>query len=507
MLELSSPLDAAQWLRARVHGNFYTDSRKLAAGDGFIAWPGVAVDGRKFVEHALKVGASACLVEADGAQAFHFVDERVASYRGLKIASGSIAAEIFDQPSAQMDVLAVTGTNGKTSTAWWLAQALNVLHAENQPALLSKTELSPHYICGLIGTLGVGIPSQMVHTGLTTPDPVMLQAQLQQMHQNGIRACAIEASSIGIAEHRLDGTRIRMAVFTNFTQDHLDYHGSMHAYWLAKRALFDWPGLQVAVVNLDDPKGEELAQYAAQRGLDVWSVSRRKTVHARLKASDLAYSANALQFMVCEGQQRVLVKTSLLGDYNVSNLLGVLAVLRALGHSLQLACSVMQSLGPVPGRLEFLDLPEQPLVAIDYAHTPDALAQVLSALRTTAHARAGKLWCVFGCGGDRDANKRPQMAVAAERGSDHVVVTSDNPRSEKMDAIIDQIMCGFIDASHVIRQPDRALAIAQAIHAAAPQDVVLIAGKGHERYQEISGVQIAFSDLECAQKAMQERAS
>ena len=505
MLELSSPIDAAQWLRARVRGNFYTDSRKLTAGDGFIAWPGAAVDGRQFVDQALKVGASACLVEADGAQAFHFIDERVASYTGLKRASGPIAAEIFEHPSTQIDVLAVTGTNGKTSTAWWLAQALNALHAQNQSLSLLKTELFTQYACGLMGTLGVGVPGQMVPTGLTTPDPVMLQTQLQQMRQNGVRACAIEASSIGIAEHRLDGTRIRMAVFTNFTQDHLDYHGTMQAYWLAKRTLFDWPGLQLAVVNLDDPKGEELAQYAAHQGLDVWSVSRSQTVDARLKACDLVYSTNAMQFMACEGQERVLVKASLLGDYNVSNLLGVLAVLRALGHTLQAACHVMQSLSAVPGRLEFLGLPGQPLAAIDYAHTPDALVQVLSALRATARARAGKLWCVFGCGGDRDAIKRPQMAVAAERGSDCVVVTSDNPRSEKMDAIIEQIMSGFTDASCVIRQPDRALAITQTIHAAAPQDVVLIAGKGHECYQEIAGVRTIFSDLECAQKALQER--
>ena len=506
MLELSSPSAAAQWLRARVSGNFYTDSRKLGEGDGFIAWPGAAVDARQFVEQALKVGASACLVEADGAQAFHFVDERVASYAGLKVASGPIAAEIFEHPSAEINVLAVTGTNGKTSTAWWLAQALNVLHAQSQPLSISKTELFTQHTCGLIGTLGVGIPGQMLHTGLTTPDPVMLQAQLRQMHQNGVRACAIEASSIGIAEHRLDGTRIRIAVFTNFTQDHLDYHGTMQAYWLAKRALFDWPDLQAAVVNLDDPKGEELAQYATQRGLDVWTLSRSRKVNARLKASDLIYSADAMQFMACEGQDRVLVKASVLGDYNVSNLLGVLAVLRFLGHTLQAACDVMQSLSAVPGRLEFLGLPGQPLTAIDYAHTPDALGQVLSALRTTAHARAGKLWCVFGCGGDRDGSKRPLMAAVAERGADCVMVTSDNPRSEKMDAIIDQIMCGFTNASGVTRQPDRALAIAQTIRAAAPQDVVLIAGKGHERYQEISGIQIAFSDLECAQKALQERA-
>ena len=505
MLQLRSPLHAAEWLRGRVRGNLYTDSRKINAGDGFIAWPGAATDGRQFVGQALLAGASACVVEAQGAQDFHFVDKRVAAYAGLKAACGPIAAEVCQHPSKHMDILAVTGTNGKTSTAWWLAQALNVLHQPALDKLLLNSELLAQYACGLMGTLGVGYPGNMTFTGLTTPDPIRLQAQLQSMRSSGATACAVEASSIGVAEHRLDGTHIRAAIFTNFTQDHLDYHGSMDAYWQAKRALFDWPGLQVAVVNVDDPKGQELARYTARKGLDVWTVSLKPGGAARLQAMDLCYSETGMQFVVHEGQDQSQVNAPLLGDYNVSNLLGVLATLRALGHSLQVACNAMGSLSAVPGRLECLILSGQPMVAVDYAHTPDALSKVLSALRNATQARGGKLWCVFGCGGNRDAAKRPLMAAAVEQGADHVVVTSDNPRSEAASAIIAQMVPGLKNPAVVTYLVDRAEAIAQTIQNAAPSDVIVIAGKGHEDYQDIAGVKHPFSDVAHAQAALQAR--
>ena len=505
MLELRSPVHAAEWLRGRVRGNLHTDSRKLVAGDGFIAWPGTATDGRQFVAKALQAGATACVVEAQGVEDFHFVDERVAAYAGLKAASGPIAAEIYQHPSQQMDVLAVTGTNGKTSTTWWLAQALNTLHQPSSDKLLLKKELLTQYSCGLVGTLGIGSPGNITFTGLTTPDPVMLQSQLQNMLRSGAKACAIEASSIGVAEHRLDGTRIRVAIFTNFTQDHLDYHGSMAAYWQSKQALFDWPALQVAVVNVDDPKGPTLADYCAGKNLDVWTVSRIPGSTARLQATDLQYTATGMQFMVREAQDKAQVSVPLIGDYNVSNLLGVLAALRALGHSLQSACSALNSMSAVPGRLECVALPGQPMVAVDYAHTPDALEKVLSALLPAAQARGGKLWCVFGCGGDRDATKRPLMAAAAEQGADHAVVTSDNPRSEAAHAIIDQIMRGFTKPSAATVQADRALAISQTVQVASASDVIVIAGKGHEDYQDITGVKYPFSDLAHVQTALQAR--
>ena len=252
MLELHSPQEAAQWLRGRVTGTLHCDSRKIGAGDGFIAWPGAATDGRKHVHAALAQGATACLVEREGVEAYDFATAEISAYPQLKAATGPIAAAYFDAPTEQLDVLAITGTNGKTSTAWWLAQALSNLEPQAIP-------------CGLIGTLGTGRPPHVEFIGLTTPDPVLLQRQFRRFLDEGVKACAIEASSVGIVERRLDGTRIRVAVFTNFTQDHLDYHESMEAYWQAKAELFRWPGLQAAVVNLDDEKGRAAVAVAARR--------------------------------------------------------------------------------------------------------------------------------------------------------------------------------------------------------------------------------------------------
>ena len=353
---LQTPQDAARWLQERVRGTLRVDSRAVASGDGFIAWPGAATDGRRHVAEALEKGATACLIEAEGVDAFGFdmTDERIATYAGLKSATGPVASAYYAEPSGQFDVLAVTGTNGKTSTAWWLAEALNTL-----PQIGGMTS-SP---CAVIGTLGVGVPPELVYTGLTTPDPVTLQCALRDFADRGFGACAIEASSIGIAERRLDGLRIAVAVFTNFTQDHLDYHASMDAYWQAKAALFDWPGLQAVVVNTDDPRGAELHPSLAGRGLDLWSVSMRQD--ARLRATDLGWGEGGLRFTVVEGLERQVLQTAMIGDYNVSNLLGVIAGLRALGVPLQDAVQACAQLVPVPGRMERLVAPGQPLVAVD----------------------------------------------------------------------------------------------------------------------------------------------
>jgi UDP-N-acetylmuramyl-tripeptide synthetase len=508
MHALHTPEQASQWLHDKVRGQLSTDSRKVTTGDGFIAWPGAATDGRRFVQGALDAGAAACLVEAQGVEAFALTDARVASYPHLKTATGLIAAAYYQQPSAKLDVIAVTGTNGKTSTAWWVAQALNTLRYRADEALgtLSKSELPAQYSCGLVGTLGTGTPGHMVFNGLTTPDPVLLQAEFASMHGQGARACAIEASSIGLAEHRLAGTHIRVAMFTNLTQDHLDYHGSMADYWKTKRALFDWPSLQAAVVNLDDAMGQELADHCAARGVQVWTVSQLRT-DARLWAQAVQYTDTGMRFTVCEGGQQAAVDSAVVGDYNVSNLLGVIAALRSLDVPLQAACQAASACTPVPGRMECITLPDAPLVAVDYAHTPDALEKVLAALRPMAQARGGQLWCVFGCGGDRDTSKRPLMAAAAERGASKVVVTSDNPRSESPDAIIAQIVAGFTAAARVQIVPNRAEAIVQAVQLAQTQDVILIAGKGHEDYQDIAGVKHPFSDMAHAQAAVQQRAT
>jgi UDP-N-acetylmuramyl-tripeptide synthetase len=488
MRQLHAPLDAARWLQDRVRGQLHSDSRKVRAGDGFIAWPGAATDGRKHVAAALAQGAVACLVEQEGVEAFGFQDDAVAAYAHLKADTGPIAAAYYGQPSESLQVLAVTGTNGKTSTAWWLAQALS---AAAWPS-------------AVIGTLGVGRPPHVQSTGLTTPDPVLLQAQFRRFADEGLKACAIEASSIGIAERRLDGTRIAVAIFTNFTQDHLDYHGTMQAYWSAKASLFRWPGLRAAVVNVDDPKGIELDAGLQDGTLDLWTISAERS--ARLQAVDIGYGPQGLRFTVLEGRERAELATSVIGQYNVSNLLGVIGAMRALGVQLQDAVAACTALLPVPGRMERLHVEGQPLVAVDYAHTPDALDKALQALRPLATQRGGKLWCVFGCGGDRDATKRPLMAVVAEKNADHIVVTSDNPRTEKPEAIISQILRGLSHHGCVEVESDRARAIAQTVASAGPADVVLVAGKGHEDYQEVAGAKLPFDDRVHARRALEARA-
>ncbi|WP_084301249.1 bifunctional UDP-N-acetylmuramoyl-L-alanyl-D-glutamate--2,6-diaminopimelate ligase MurE/UDP-N-acetylmuramoyl-tripeptide--D-alanyl-D-alanine ligase MurF [Comamonas badia] len=492
---LSSVDEALAFLRQRVGGQLRIDSRAVQPGDGFIALQGYHADGRAFVQDALARGAAACVVEVEGDAAGLVDDDRVAALAGLKAHAGALASLWLGEPSRHLKVLSVTGTNGKTSTAWWLAHALQKL---------SKQELLALDGCGLIGTLGVGIAPDLQATGLTTPNPLRLQQVLADFVRAGVGACAIEASSIGIAEQRLAGTQIDTALFTNLTQDHLDYHGSMQAYWEAKRALFDWPGLRAAVVNIDDEHGAALHRVLAARALDLWSVA--VDAPARLRAVDLHHGATGLAFTVVEGGERVPLSTRLVGQYNVSNLLGVIAALRSLGVSLAAACGVCADLEAVPGRMQQVTEPGQPLAVVDYAHTPDALAKVLAALRPLAQGRGGRLWCVFGCGGDRDAGKRPLMGAAAQQGADRVIVTSDNPRGETPAAIVHQILQGMIASRHVRAEPDRAAAIAQAFAQAGRQDVVLIAGKGHEPYQEIAGVRRPFSDLEQARLALARRA-
>jgi UDP-N-acetylmuramyl-tripeptide synthetase len=489
MQQLLSPVEAAGWLRARVTGTLHSDSRRIHPGDGFVAWPGAATDGRLHVPSALSLGAAACLVEREGVEQFAFNAGSIASYANLKSATGPIASAYYGEPSAQLQVLAVTGTNGKTSTAWWLAQALS--------------NLKQAIPCGLVGTLGVGRPPEVEFTGLTTPDPVLLQRQFRRFLDDGLQACAIEASSVGIVERRLDGTQIRVAIFTNFTQDHLDYHGSMESYWEAKAELFRWPGLRAAVVNVDDEKGSELEQALRGGPLDTWTFSCERS--ARLQAQAIGYGDEGLRFEVVEGQERHLLRTQLIGQYNVSNLLGVIGAMRAIGVPLADAVTACINLLPVPGRMERLQRAGQPLVAVDYAHTPDALDKALLALRPLAAQRGGELWCVFGCGGDRDPVKRPLMAAVAEKDADRVVVTSDNPRGEKPETIISQILLGLSHKDSVQVQADRALAIAETVAAAAPADVILVAGKGHEDYQEVGGAKHPFSDQAHAKAALDAR--
>jgi len=505
LTRLKSPEAAARWLQEWTTGHLRTDSRQVQPGDAFIAWPGYARDGRSYVAAALAAGAATCLVEEEGVDAHGFVDARVASLADLKLRTGEIAAAYYGHPSRQVPVIATTGTNGKTSTAWWCAQALTLLGQR----------------CGVVGTLGVGVPpipgrsneAEIDHTGLTTPDPVLLQAAFARMRDAGFGACAIEASSIGIKEHRLAGTEVRVALFTNFTQDHLDYHGSMEAYWQAKRELFGWPGLRAAVLNVDDAQGAALAQELGAQGegatpaLDLWSYALNSD-SARLSAHDLHYRAGGLAFTLNEqGAEPVLVETGLIGEYNVSNLLAVIGGLRALGHDLHAVVAACAQVTPVPGRMQRVGKGrELPQLVVDYAHTPDALDKALSALAPLARARGGRLVCVFGCGGDRDRSKRPQMGAIAARLADTVLITSDNPRSEDPAQILADIAAGVPAGVPHQAVVDRRAAIHAAVQAADSADVILLAGKGHEDYQEIHGQRLHFSDVEEARSALIERA-
>lgn len=516
---------AVAWLQAQGVTRLVADSRLLALetqepsrqgqksqGQGhtaFLAWPGAAVDARQFVPSAFERGAVAALVELEAGSTASVQEgvpaqpstlaaqHPVRGVKHLKRASGVIASLLYQQPSHALKLIAITGTNGKTSISWWLAQALGAL-----PAPYTER-------CGLVGTLGIGTPHALHHQGLTTPDPALLQEQLRTFVDQGFGAVALEASSIGLAEGRLNGTRLHTAVFTNFTQDHLDYHGTMQAYWQAKEALFDWRDLKAAVVNTDDPQGLVLQDHLMQRqqgdstaaSLELWSYGTEH--HPRLQAIAIEVTERGLTFQVREGDEVVPVQTHLIGRYNVSNLLAVIASLRSLGVPLALSCQACSAITPVPGRLEIVSSARhEPLTVIDYAHTPDALEKVLLALSEISQARGGALWCIFGCGGNRDATKRPIMGAIAHRYSDHVVVTSDNPRDETPCSIIAQILLGIGEDADVQVQVDRAAAIAQTLEQAHCQDVVLIVGKGHENYQEIAGVKHPFSDQVHARMAL-----
>ncbi len=496
MIQLASVDAALGWLAARGARALVTDSRRVTAGDAFIAWPGYAVDGRQFVPQALAAGANACLIESDGADAFGFdAGDAVAALPELKRRTGALASGFMGAPSERLDVIAVTGTNGKTSTSWWVAQALTAL---GRP-------------CGVIGTLGVGVPpvadqaSAITFTGMTTPDPVTVQAGFKRFVDAGLAACAIEATSIGLEEQRLAGSKIDVALFTNFTLDHLDYHGSMAAYWQSKARLFAWPGLRAAVINLDDAQGAQLVPTLSAT-LDLWTYSVERA--ARLRAEAIRYDDGGLRFTLHEGAANVDVRTRLIGDYNVANLLAVIGGLRALGVSLADAARVCTGLTPVPGRMDRVPAADTaPQVVVDYAHTPDALEKALLALRPFAAQRGGALWCVFGCGGNRDQGKRPLMGALAQRLADRVVATSDNPRDEAPAFILLQIVAGLSVSQERFRViEDRRAAIVHALRHADARDVILIAGKGHEDYQEIRGVKHHFSDLEEAAAALAARA-
>ncbi|MGF6537402.1 UDP-N-acetylmuramoyl-L-alanyl-D-glutamate--2,6-diaminopimelate ligase [Paraburkholderia youngii] len=498
--------DALAWLHAHVQpgAHLHADTRSLAAGDAFFAYAVDGADNRAFIDAAIERGAAAVLVQPEGFAGK--LDASVAhAVPALNELAGTIASAWYRDPSDAMLAVGITGTNGKTSCSQWVAAALSARGTR----------------CAIVGTLGTGLVGQLVHTGFTTPDAPQLQRSLAQLRDAGAQAVAMEVSSHALHQGRVNGTAFDIAVFTNLTQDHLDYHGTFEAYEAAKARLFAWPELRAAVINRDDAAGRRLL--ASTRGhartiaygIDGEhgdaGATNAPEADAWLTASNVRATATGTAFHLSTsdwGNADVEVQT--LGLFNVSNLLAVLGVLLAAEVPFDAALAELAKLEPVNGRMQRLGgrlQNDEPLVVIDYAHTPDALEKTLEALRPIATARGGELVCMFGCGGDRDATKRPLMGAIAERLADNVVVTSDNPRSEDPLAIIEQIAEGMQDASKARRIEDRASAILQAIRGAAREDVIVLAGKGHEATQEIMGKKRAFSDQDHARLALAARAT
>jgi UDP-N-acetylmuramoyl-L-alanyl-D-glutamate--2,6-diaminopimelate ligase len=467
-----------------------SDSRICAPGVAFFAYPGETADGRRYIPDAIRRSAAAVVWEAEDFAWDAAWGVPNVGVSGLKRRAGELAHEFYGRPSESMWVCGVTGTNGKTSCTQWIAA---LLAAEGARA-------------GVIGTLGSGFPEALSALGNTTPDALELHRVLAELKREGAAAAAMEVSSHGLAQGRVNGVAFDCALFTNLSHDHLDYHGSMDAYAAAKASLFDMPGLQCAVLNLDDILGVQLAQRLAARGQRTigYALSLSELVPGVVSdfvaARDVSVDDDGMNISLVSSWGDARARINQLGRFNVSNALGVLGCLIAYGIEFERAVALLGSLPPVSGRMQRVTGPGKPLVVVDYAHTPDALEKVLQALRPVAEARGGALVAVFGAGGDRDPAKRPLMGEVASRLADRVWLTSDNPRSEDPQAILAAIRAG-VAAAHEL-EADRAAAIARAIGRAAASDVVLIAGKGHERYQEVAGKRLPFSDVAAAESAL-----
>lgn len=484
MISVSSLLELCRTAGLQV-GGVADDSRQVRPGDLFLAYPGDLSDGRRFIADAVKRGAVAVFWQPG--EGFAWDPElKIANWpvAKLRALAGPLAHAVYGFPSERLSLIAVTGTNGKTTVSQCIARA----HPQR---------------CAVVGTLGAGFPESLVDTGFTTPEATALMRQIGEFSEAGALACALEASSIGIEEGRMNGLRVDVAIFTNFTRDHLDYHGSLEAYRAAKEKLFKWPRLRLAVINLDDPLGKRLAREAEAMKILGYTLSDgRQDVPGVIRAEKIEASERGQRFNLVMPSGRAVVDTALVGRYNISNLLAVAAVLMDAGLRPDEVASRLGALSAPPGRMERLGGVGEPLVMVDYSHTPDALENALATLRPVAAGRHGRLWVVFGCGGDRDAGKRPLMGEIASRLADRVILTNDNPRSEAPAVILAAIAQG---APAAVIEADRAKAIRQAVLGADAADVVLLAGKGHENYQEAAGIRVPFSDLEQATLALSMR--
>jgi UDP-N-acetylmuramoyl-L-alanyl-D-glutamate--2,6-diaminopimelate ligase len=461
-----------------------TDSRQVKLGSVFVAYPGSSRDGRAFIADAIAKGATAVIWERRGFRWGERWDVPNIAIENLRDKASEIAGLVFGDPSMRLWMVGVTGTNGKTTVSQWVAQAFDGLGRR----------------AAALGTLGNGLVGERADAKNTTPDAVVLQRELADYLRRGARVAAMEVSSHGLDQARVAGVKFDVAVFTNLTRDHLDYHGTLEAYAEAKYRLFNARGVGRAVINVDDDWGRRFADRLRDSPVDVIDYGLSG---GRLTASRVVQSEAGLRFRVAGEWGEGEVALPVLGAFNVANVLAVIGTLVSSGVAFADALAAVARLRPVPGRLECLGGGQSPLVVVDYAHTPDALEKALAALRP-AVAAGHRLFCVFGCGGDRDAGKRPLMGAVAARLADHVIVTSDNPRGEDPAAIIDQILSGMGDA-RVEMIADRQVAIFTAIHHAKPGDIVLLAGKGHETWQEIAGVRHPFRDAEVALAALEAR--
>ena len=458
------------------------DSRKIKPGDLFLAYRGWRDDGRDYIAAAITAGARCIVYDSEGFTQQPHDGVVMVAINGLQHKVGIIAARYYGHPSRDLMVIGVTGTNGKTSCVSLLSQALMQLG----------------YRCGVIGTLGAGMEGELQATGHTTPDPVQLQALLAQFRDQGASHVCIEVSSHALAQGRTNGIDIDVALFTNLTRDHLDYHGSQQAYAQAKASLFKVPGLRYVIVNHDDPFSESLlelseAEYVLSYGLSGGDV----------RAHDIESSERGLTAVISHAGKQQTTHSRLLGRINVWNILATTATLVAFGNSLNEIAKVIEKLDAPVGRMElFTATAALPSVVVDYAHTPDALSL---SLQSIAEHCSGDLWVVFGCGGDRDQGKRLLMGEVADRYADHIVLTNDNPRHESASLIIGAIQSGIHN-----HQPqvilDRSSAIQWAISQAAADDWVLVAGKGHESEQQIGDAMVEFSDRQWVCELMEEAA-
>lgn len=484
-LPLSGLLPDRPDLPEAVVRDLCMSTRELRPGAAFVALRGTRGHGLDFAPGALEGGAVAVLWDEQEGAAFD--DPRFVHVAGLRQRLPELARRLFGSWPESRPLIAITGTDGKTSVSHQVSSALGGLGVR----------------CAVIGTLGVGAPDTLAPTGHTTPDVLELHRHLAELARDGFDAVALEASSHALVQGRLDGLRPTVAVLTHLGRDHLDYHGSLEAYAHAKATLFRMPGLGAMVLNLDDGLGRRLFDEFArhpQPASRCWTygMGAAGTAEERhVRASNLRPTAAGLVFDVQVGAVRGQVRAPLLGTFQVANLLATLGTLLALGHAPEAAIHALQQVRGVPGRMERFPVPGGPVLVVDYAHTALALESALRALRPHTD---GRLWAVFGCGGNRDPGKRPLMGEVASRIADEVIVTDDNPRDEDPAAIRREVLAGCTGSATVREIGSRGGAIETAVVEAGPGDVVLIAGKGHETTQTVAGLELPFSDREIARR-------